>query len=213
MNENYIVGSTINDSHATAWFNSRFPHSMPLSMNLLNRAIIKNLGGDELDLTVTNKVFWLRKEGETAEEARVRFHSTMHEILYPVLFLFFTLLTYWPSVFIGFYVKERECRAKLLQYICGANQIVYWISSFFFDYTIFMIIMCLLLGKVAIYEGPQFSTFDELSRFIIIFGAYGFSILPYIYLLSFVFTKPSSAESAVVVVGFVIGKLSKIIKL
>lgn len=203
MSENYIVGASIGGSEATAWFNSRFPHSMPLSLNLLNRAIIKNLAGAEFDLTVTNKVYWLRGKNETIEEAHARHLSRSTLIVFPVLCLFYALLSFWPAVFIAFYVKERECRAKLLQFICGANQIVYWATSFFFDYTIFMIIMCLLLGKVAVYEGPQFSTSYELSRFLIIFGAYGVSILPFAYLLSFVFKKPSSAESAIAVLGLI----------
>lgn len=206
MSENYIVGASIGDSEATAWFNSRFRHSMPLSLNLLNRAIIKNLGGEQLDITVTNKVYWLREANETAEKARARHQAASTLILFPVLFLFYALLSFWPAVFIAFYVKERECRAKLLQFICGANQIVYWASSLFFDYTIFMIVMCLLLGKVAVYEGPPFSTFDELSRFLIIFGAYGFSILPFAYFLSYLFTKPSSVESAIAAIGL-IGKV------
>lgn len=194
MNEKHVIGATVGENESIAWFNARFPHSMPLTLNTLNRAILKNLAGEEYDMFVTNKPFWLKRENETASEAKARYQSGS---TVPVLFLFFSLLSYWPAVFVGFYIKERESGAKLIQLVCGANQIIFWTTSFLFDFTIYFIIMCLLLGKTAIYQGRQFSTFEDLSIFLIIFAAYGFSMLPFLYLFSYVFKKHSTAESFV----------------
>lgn len=72
MNENYIIGATFNEVESTAWFNPKFDHSLPLSLNTLNRAILKKLAGDEYDIVVTSKPFWLRFGDETLEEAKAR---------------------------------------------------------------------------------------------------------------------------------------------
>lgn len=200
MSEKYVIGATLGENESIAWFNPKFPHSMPLTLNTLNRAILKNIAGDEFDILVINKPFWLRRENETAKEAKARYESGSP---FACLFLFYSLLSYWPAVFIGFYIKERESRGKLLQLICGADQIVYWITSFLFDFTIYFVIICLLLGKTAIYEGPQFSTFEDLSIFLVIFAAYGFAMLPFVYLFSYIFSKHSTAESLVPIVCIV----------
>lgn len=171
---------------------------MPLTLNTLNRALLKKFAGDEYDIFLTNKPFWLRYENKTVEETRAeRSPNSARHVVVPVLFLFFTLSSYWPAIFISFYIKERTCKAKLLQIICGVNEIIYWITSFLFDFTIFFIIICLILGKVAIYQSPQFDTFENLSRYLIIFAFYGFGMLPFLYLFSYLFSKHSTGESLV----------------
>lgn len=195
MGESYIIGATLNDSDLTGWFNPRFPHALPLTLNLLNRAALKHVAGDKFDIFVVNKPYQLKDKYENEE----RRETTSPNVII-VLVLFHALLSYWPGIFVAFYIKERECRSKLLQIICGANQTVYWISSFLFDYTIYFLIMSLLLGKVAIYDGEQFRTFEDLSHFLIIFGCYGFSMLPFLYLYSYLFNKHSSAEMLVPVI-------------
>lgn len=199
MNEKYIIGTTIGKVKSTAWFNSLFSHSMPLSLNTLNRAILKQMAGDECDISVVNKPFWLRNENQTASETRAARDSRLNfDVVGPILFLFFILSSYWPAIFIAFYIKERECRAKLLQYISGVNEVVYWVTSFLFDYTVYFTIMCVILGNIWIYQAEKLNTFEYLSRYLIIFGFYEFSILPFVYLFSYLFKKHSTGESLVI---------------
>lgn len=190
--EKYLIGATIEKVNAIAWFNGRFPHAMPLSLNTLNRAILKDMAGDECDIFVSTNPIDRREEKRRSEG-----NQFSSQFVFPVLFLFFSLSCYWPAIFVAFYIKERECRAKLLQFISGVNGIIYWVTSFLFDYTIYFIIIALLLAKVSVYQSPFFSTFEDLSRFVIIFGLYGFSMLPFLYLYSYMFSKHSTGESLV----------------
>ena len=119
------------------------------------------------------------------------------ENILPEIILFFVTATFWPAIFIAFYIKERECRSKLLQLICGMNKFIYWITSYLFDFTIFFFIISLLLTIVAIYGREQFSTFEDLSKILLIFGFYGISMLPFLYFSSYFFEKPSSGETFV----------------
>jgi hypothetical protein len=81
MNENYIFAATIDQMKSTAWFNPQFYHSLPLSLNTLNRAILKQVAGVEHDMFLTNKPFWLRREDESLNEAKARRVSEIRNIL------------------------------------------------------------------------------------------------------------------------------------
>lgn len=78
MNENYIIGATIDKVKSTAWFNPNFPHSLPLSLNILNRAILKQHSGDDYDISLVNKPFQMKRENETLDDAKTRRVSLKH---------------------------------------------------------------------------------------------------------------------------------------
>lgn len=195
-NRQFLIGATIKSLGMKAWFNGQPFHTMPLALNTINRAYLRRQLGNSYDISVTNKPYiWLDKTDNGA-----RIHDDASGIIAP-FFLFFFLLIYWPSVFIGFYIKERESRAKLLQFISGANRFIYWITAFLFDYIIFFLVMCALLGGVGAYQRTHMRTAGELGTMLLIFACYGFSTLPFIYAFSYLFTKHSTGESMVAIAG------------
>lgn len=198
LNRQYLIGATISKSGNTAWFNGQPFHTMPLSLNTLNRAILKQQAGSKYDISVTNKPYvWIVNSDDSGTS---RVDNDIFAIV-PALILFYFLLIYWPSIFIGFYIKERESRAKLLQLISGANRFIYWITAFIVDYIIFFIVMCAITGGVGIYQRSHLSTAGELGTYLVVFMFYGFSMLPLIYLFSYVFAKHSTGESMVALLG------------
>lgn len=195
VNRKFIIAATIKSSGIVAWFNGQPYHSLPLTLSMINRAILKSLAGNDHDIHVTNKPFIFSKS-EDGNRAR----SDTGDIVTPLL-VFFLLMTHWPSVFIGFYIKERESRAKLLQLISGANRFVYWLTSFLFDFLLYLIIICVLVGIVGAYQRTHLSTSAELGTILIILVFYGIATLPLIYAFSYLFAKHSTGESMVAVGG------------
>lgn len=196
MTRKYLVGATLKTDGFEAWFNGEPLHTMPLTLNTINRAIIKNFMGNNHDILLTNKPFAKISHSDDGFSVQPAYSGTI-----AVFFLFFFLLIYWPSIFIGFYIKERDSRAKLLQFISGANRFIYWFASFLFDYVIFFVVICSLLGGVASFQRFNFSTAKEMGTFLLIFSLYGFATLPLVYVLSYLFKKPSTGESMVAVFG------------
>lgn len=195
VNQKYLIGATLKPDIITAWFNGQPFHTMPLTLNTINRALLKHFASKDHDISLVNKPFlW------SDDEDYVKIGQGISEIVAPLIILYL-LLIHWPSVFIGFYIKERESRAKLLQFISGANRFVYWVTSFLFDYAIFFIIMCALLGGIGAYQRQHLSTAGELGTFLLIFAFYGFATLPLIYAFSYLFSKHSTGESMVSVGG------------
>lgn len=196
MNREYLIGATLTGKKFVAWFNGQPYHTVPLTLNTMNRALIKTLVGSDYDIELVNKPYvW----SDTPDSGR-RAKDDVLGLITP-MFIFYILLIHWPSIFIGFYIKERESRAKLLQLISGANRFIYWSVSFLFDFTIFFVVICAIVGGVGAYQRTHLSTSGELGTLVLLFSFYAFSTLPLIYAFSYLFSKHSTGESMVAVGG------------
>jgi len=189
--QKYLVGVTLENGSITAWFNSQPYHTIPLTISMINRAILKNVAGTEYDITVYNKPYSMPLNDN---ESHIAIFEDPRNIIFALVVIFF-LMTYWPVIFIGAYIKERECRAKLLLYISGANRFTYWLTSFVFDYIVFMIISCFIIGMIGIYQRDHYATAEELGILLAICSFYSFGMLPFIYAFSYMFTKHSTGET------------------
>lgn len=97
-------------------------------------------------------------------------------------------------MFIGFYIKERENRSKLLQIVSGANKTIYWITSYLFDVAIFFIVYSILFAVVYAYVDDV----EILKEPFFVFTLYNVTVLPFIYLISHAFSKPASGVISIV---------------
>jgi hypothetical protein len=68
----HLIAASIGNIKSTAWFNGIYPHTLPLSVNTLNRAILKTFAGNEYDITVTNEPFKALEKGESLEEVQAK---------------------------------------------------------------------------------------------------------------------------------------------
>lgn len=55
VNLNYMVGTTFATDAITVWFNNQAYHTVPLTVNLINNAILKATLGGEYSITLSNK--------------------------------------------------------------------------------------------------------------------------------------------------------------
>ncbi|CAO1389036.1 unnamed protein product [Diamesa tonsa] len=199
VNSEYLIGASITKDGIKAWFNYQPFHTVPLTLNTINRALLKLSAGDEHDIGITNKPYILQEEGSHHQS-----HQPISFDSIPVYVLLYFLMIYWPAVFIGFYIKERECRAKLLQMISGVNKVVYWLTSLIFDYLIFFVIIFAITSFIGFYQRPFFSSQDDLGQLFLILNVYALTVLPFIYFFSYAFTKFSTGESMVPMLGFLL---------
>ena len=100
-------------------------------------------------------------------------------------------MAFVTGMFVMFYIKERVSRAKLLQFVSGVNKIIFWLTSFIIDYAIFIAISLVFFIVLAAYNKEGYSTVLDLSRNFLILLTFGFAVLPYTYVWSFLFQIPS----------------------
>lgn len=227
--ERYLFGLSLNSGNITAWYQSGQTILQILGLNIIHRAIVKSVAGKQFDIMLSNKPFNISyyedytppttttEETSTTEETFVILEDPDPDpeeskedqltlsatiINFLLMFIMFYLLScYWPSIFIAIKVKERTSRAKLLQFISGANRIIYWCASFIIDYVLLLLTMYIIVGIVALNQRAYFRTVDQLGTLMAIFLFYGFSAVPFIYLFSFLFVKHATAEALVPVYG------------
>lgn len=175
-NQKNLIAAYFKDDEIIAWFNTQPYHIMPLVINTVNRAILKSIAGNSYDISVTN-------------------HPFIHEDIADNLFMRFLIINFllllWPLIYIGYYIQERKSRFKLLQFICGTNRLVYWVTNFIFDYILFTIICFVLLGCFSISNYESNNRLEEFGVLISVGSSYGFSWICFIYAFSYLFNKPS----------------------
>lgn len=114
-------------------------------------------------------------------------------------------MSFITAMFVMFYIKERVSRAKLLQFVSGVNKIIFWITSYVIDYAQFFLISLIFILTLAAYQKDGYSSTEELARNFLLLVVFGFSVLPYTYLWSFVFDIPSSGLARLVIIFIVSG--------
>lgn len=184
---NSVIAAAITQQNLTAFFNNEAYHSAPISVNLLYNAILKSSCSDCAIEVVNAPVEKKDKKNPDDKE------------LDPNIILFVSrvgmIFSIFVPMFIIFYVKERVCRSKLLQTVCGIDLTVYWLASYLYDLCLFIIFILLFLMTIVIDQTEFWSTWSALFDLYILLMAFSFAVLPMIYVVSNIFRVPSSGVS------------------
>jgi len=185
VSQKNLIAATIKSDELTAWFNSQPYHTVPLTINTINRAILKSVAGSDYDISVTNKPYLMKDNYDS--------FSAKENVVFD-FFTVFYLIILWPMIYVRIYIKEREMGFKFLQFICGTNRLVFWFTNFIFDYILLTAIFFVLFGTFVYGLHSHDYLYEEFKALMTIAAVYGFTWIPFIYLFSFLFSKPSTGE-------------------
>ncbi|KAG5487160.1 hypothetical protein CUR178_08172 [Leishmania enriettii] len=129
--------------------------------------------------------------------------DSMRQLLMGVVIM--VPFTFLPSHYISWVVKERECKSRHLQDICGLRYLIYWFSNFIFDFAAYIVTMLLVVVIFAIFQRREFVGADTIGATLTLLSVFGFCSISAAYLAHFCFTTHSSAQIVVMAVGFVSG--------
>lgn len=228
VNAENVIGVTITKDKITAWRNIQSTYDSmlgPISLNMIHRAILKSVAGVDHDILVGSKPYYTNYDTITStgmpqttteelivteddnekaltKEEELPFDSKILNFIL-IFAMFYLLLGYWPSIFIAIKVKERMTRAKLLQFISGANRFIYWLTSFVIDYIVLIGVTSIIIGILALNQRVYFRTGEQLGTLMAVFALYGFSAIPFIYAASFLFEKHPTSETMVSVYALI----------
>jgi hypothetical protein len=145
--------------------------------------------------------------GQVALEIRIVLSLlTALFILVPLCFI--------PAAFVSFVVKERACKSKHLQLVSSVNPYTYWLSTYIWDMSMYLLLAALIMIVTVLYGTvvPQeFVSSPEsgLAVFLLLL-LYGLSVLPLCYLYSFLFDNYSTCQISVTVFNFMTGYVLKL---
>ena len=95
--------------------------------------------------------------------------------------------------FVLLLIEERSGNIKHLQLVCGMNKVVYWLSTFVWDLVWYTIFVGMMLILFLAFEDPYYTGAEELPLLLLLLLCYGLAAIPWMYMLSFIFTSSATA--------------------
>ncbi|XP_066547508.1 ATP-binding cassette sub-family A member 13-like [Amia ocellicauda] len=102
-------------------------------------------------------------------------------------------------------VRDRVSGQKRLQHVSGLGHSTYWSSNFLFDMVFYLLTVTLCICVFAAFQLTAFTFRDNLAATALLLALFGFSTLPWMYLMSRWFSSPDVAFIAYISVNFVLG--------
>ena len=114
--------------------------------------------------------------------------------------------TFIPSTYVSFIVKERECKAKHLQFVSGVNYFAYWLANFIFDLVSFQLTAILAIIIFAAFDRTEYiGSSEQGGATYTVILLYGISGIAWAYGVSFLFDNHSNAQNIVMLANFMCG--------
>lgn len=176
----------------TLLFNSTVKHGVISAYNLVNNGLLRQLTKNS-DASIVVTTWPLPRTFDQKALAT----STL-AIIVAIAFAFI------PASFIGYAVKEDSDKAKHQQMISGVSATTYWASNYIWDFTNYLIpgLLCLLV--FGIFKVDALIGENAGATFLSIL-LYGISIIPFTYILSFLFNDHNTAQNVILLLYILIG--------
>ncbi|CAH6793029.1 phospholipid-transporting ATPase ABCA3 [Phodopus roborovskii] len=203
-----IIAFSINVSREkktfTFWFNNEAYHSSSLSLSVLDNIIFMSLSGPDATITVSNKP----QPRPVLENKSNKRHIPGFEIVFNLLFG----MSIFTSGFCLLTVTERVSKAKHIQFVSGVYTFNFWLSALLWDLTIHFVACALMLLVFLITDVHTLLEKYHFLDTMFILMLFGWSIIPFIYLLSFWYNNSTSAYIKIFVFNNCLGFMSVIVE-
>ncbi|KAL7706957.1 ATP-binding cassette protein subfamily A member 10 [Lotmaria passim] len=194
-----MCGAAATDTYHSVFYNTTANHELAIETANVFGAYVRQLTGTS-SVEMSTVVAGLPKSAQD-EAVQSSIYAMMIAVIIMIPF------TFIPSTFVGWIVKERECKARHLQNVSGLSFYVYWFSNFVFDLCCYIITMFLVIAVFGIFNRTEYIGKENIGATIVIFFMYGISGILMAYALSFMFESHSTAQNVVMLANFIVGFL------
>ncbi|CAK8673428.1 unnamed protein product [Clavelina lepadiformis] len=192
--------SSANATNATAWFNAQAYHTSATSLAYLDQAYIRMVTQRNFSIRYVN--YPLPRNSTNHVEEQLLGSVTGFLIAFNIVLGF----SFLAASFCIFLVRERVDRSALLQTLAGVDPFCFWLSAFVWDFVNFIIPCLLTVIMFAAFSLTEFT--NHTGEVLFLFALYCWSSLPLMYLLSLLFTVPSTALVRVTILNIITGLAS-----
>ncbi|XP_034655824.1 ATP-binding cassette sub-family A member 3 [Drosophila subobscura] len=189
----YLAGLTIGTDKLTVWLNNKPLHTAPLTLNLLHNALAVEMLGKQAKTGVTNAPLPYNNQTLTL---RLNKGQRLGAEIAINLSLCMSIVT---ALYVIPIIKERETRAKLMQFLTGVDVFAYWISQLLWDYAIFSLSALMAILTIAAFQEPGYSTLSDLGLYFAILLLFGLAALPLSYAISSCFSDGATGFTRTVI--------------
>ncbi|XP_005108894.3 ATP-binding cassette sub-family A member 3 [Aplysia californica] len=194
FSEEVIIGadfesdnSSSNASVVSAFFNDRPWHAEPIALVTVMQALVKYIMGS--DYSIETSIFPMPMEAEDrskqkSDSAVLSGVTISTNITFGMAFL--------VSSFVFPLIQERETGSKHLQNVSGVSPFMYWLPNFIGDYINYILPSVFIIFVFLAFDEKAYIGDGNVFPFFLLLVAYGMSVLPFSYVLQFLFKAPAS---------------------
>ncbi|XP_040073717.1 phospholipid-transporting ATPase ABCA1-like [Ixodes scapularis] len=187
-------GIELGTQSLVAWYNVRVRQSEVLSLLLLQNAALQQLTASEHYQIQAWREF--TSSGATIGPANVFSWLTDVELkIVGATFVPLSLGLFTAAAAI-FPAQDAADGGRLLQQLSGLPGPLYWLANMFWDYGLVYHLYLVLLSPMVAIWGYGDSDVQFWLTVVLLFLAYGWASIPFAYLVSKLFTRPSRAFAA-----------------
>ncbi|XP_069124776.1 phospholipid-transporting ATPase ABCA3-like [Argopecten irradians] len=192
-NLHYMVAADFQENNgtekvkATAYFNDQSYHSSAISLATLSNAVIQYVTNNS-DFSITTVNHPLPRTTAQKVKQQITQGTTGFMVAFNVVFG----MSFLASSFVVFIIKERATKSKHIQFVSGVNALNFWTSTFCWDIINYLVPSLCILVTFWAFDIEAFVTGDHIAHILLLFLLYGWAMLPFMYLLSFLFSQPAT---------------------
>ncbi|KAK7486554.1 hypothetical protein BaRGS_00022220, partial [Batillaria attramentaria] len=201
MGADFEPGNGTSGLAATAWYSGQPYHAMPTALAYLMNGLARQVTGD-VDKNITTISHPMPKDQQAAAkdtlaQAQMLGFSIGYSMLFGMAFL--------TSSFSYFLIRERQCGAKHVQVVSGVGPFAFWLASFAWDMVNYLIPCLALLVVFAAFQVDAYTEDDNMGLVFLLLVVFGMGVIPFTYILQFIFVTPATGFVVIVVISIVSG--------
>jgi ATP-binding cassette subfamily A (ABC1) protein 3 len=179
----------------TVFFNTTAQWSSLLGVSVYDGALLRYLSGNS-DASIQVHLHPLQQTLATATPMT----NALTAVVVTIAFAFL------PSLFVSYAVKEQEDTVKHQQLISGVSPLSYWAANFLWDFANYLPMLFMALLVFRIYSIDAWLG-DATGYVFLATLLYGLSVIPFAYMLSFLFTSSTSAQNGLLLLSILGGAM------
>uniref|UniRef100_A0A8C5XUF3 ATP binding cassette subfamily A member 13 n=1 Tax=Microcebus murinus TaxID=30608 RepID=A0A8C5XUF3_MICMU len=102
-------------------------------------------------------------------------------------------------------VRDRVTGAKRLQHISGLGHRTYWFTHFLYDMLFYLVSVGLCVAVIAAFQLTAFTFRENLAATALLLALFGYATLPWMYLMSRIFSSSDVAFISYISLNFIFG--------
>eukprot|EP00730_Choanoeca_flexa_P008671 TRINITY_DN12519_c2_g1_i12.p1 TRINITY_DN12519_c2_g1~~TRINITY_DN12519_c2_g1_i12.p1 ORF type:complete len:1527 (+),score=451.98 TRINITY_DN12519_c2_g1_i12:2-4582(+) len=167
------------------WYSLRALHAVPQVLNLVTNAAVRHYNNDDDARIYTYNEPLPKTQIDATDD--ILTDGTGFSVAIFLVFASGFLMASWML----FIIAERQNKAKHIQFVSGVNLTVFWLASFLWDLVNIILPAIGVLIMFAAFNTAAYSEGNRLGLVFLLFLLLGWAGIPFIYVLSRIFSTPA----------------------
>ena len=171
---------------ATMLFNNQGYHAAAISLNTFANAVLQVVGLRNASLVTVNHPMPRTANDAVNDQMNQGFEGMA------IAFNLQFGMSFLAASFVLFLIRERSVKSKHCQFVSGASSLTFWSATFFWDVINYLPPCAGVLLAYVAFDIQPFIGDGRFLDILLLLLLYAWAVLPFMYLLSFIFAVPSS---------------------